>query len=126
MAWWSWPWSGPLVEGVNEIVVAYFCALPHYPYRVVSAAPFRLEFRRGSHLKGWVSGEYEVQDLHTHLTAVFRPTAGGGVEGSLRFDVDTVAYELGGNPLRAIENTLREEFSGFVDYYNGFTRKALR
>ena len=116
----SWTWKSGLLEGVGNVVLAYFCGLPSFPYELESQTPFKFTFVRGKRSVGLVD-DFHLGDLRTKLIVTCRPTAHLQVEWSFKHEVFSAVYEFSvGDPIPKLQRFLSDEIDGFFAYYRAF------
>lgn len=125
MATFAWTWESSLLDGLEDVVLAYFCGLPMFPYELVSHSPFRFDFVRGTRSAG-ILGQIYIGKLRSTLTVTCRPTPQREVEWSFNYDVFSTVYEGCGNSLKDLESALSEEVDSFLEYYAAFVRNPRR
>lgn len=116
----AWNWKSRAVDGAQNLLAAYYCGLPYYPYDIAQLTPFRVIFRRGRIANEILGSDW--RDRRTTLTVTLRPTHDGQIEWSFNYDVVAgLSIALSG-PTAELElrKHLSNEVDGFVAYYSGF------
>ncbi len=115
----TWTWQSPPVQGLHDLIEAFYSGLPHFSYSIVEQSRFKTVLSRGqplSILAALVGGQYFYGDLYTVLTITHRPTADGLIDWSFRYDV-----ELRQNAdFKPVQDLTSEETDAFLEYYTQF------
>lgn len=117
----SWTWQSRPAKGLHDLIEAFYCGLPQFPYSAIEQTRFKTVLVRGeswSFLQQLVGGEYFYGDLKTVLTITHRPNADGLIDWSFRYDVE-VRQD---SDSKHVEELGCEETDGFIEYYGRFAQ----